>query len=559
MNFRLGFRGAAMDSIATMLLGGLLLTIFALGISPLIAPPSTLVAIRFARGWTTFACTLLWGIAIGLLLLVPFSGPSSISLAPGLAFAVDATAALMLGIVTTVGWAANRFANRYVRGEPYEARYWRWSGTTLGMVATMIVSGNLGLFLGAWIGTSGSLHQLLLLEHERPGARKAAWVKFTISRIGDLALLVAVILIYRHYGTVEFAALAEAVQSLDSPQAYNPTIAWLIVVGAMTKSAQIPFHFWLPETLETPTPVSALMHAGIINAGGYLVLKTFPLISDVPSARVLLISIGTFTACLAAMIMLTQTSIKRSLAYSTIAQMGFMMLQCGLGAYAAAMLHIMAHSAYKAHAFLNSGTVPQTHFPRAVPYEASGMSVDRSRPLRLAGLSWLSRFPRTFATITAMLAYGAPLLAWQINPIEKTGGFVLGALFSIGIGHWLAGVFVTASRRVVLRAVGLVLLMGLFATSALQCIQLAMAPAFPYPIAPIPMSLALPIASLFLVPLVFESLAAHGRHPRFASRLYVGALNGFYLDAWGRRLGRFLQRMVAPHKSPVTGPQEGSL
>lgn len=529
-----------MGSLTTILLAGLLVTAVALGIAPLVTPSKSEFSVRFARGWATLTGTLLWVLAIGLFLVIPFTGPVSITIAPGVGFVVDSTASLMLGIVTTVGWCANRFAGRYVSGEPYEARYWCWSGTTLGMVAVMVVSGNLAMFLGAWIGTSSALHQLLMLEHDRHEARKAAWTKFAISRIGDVCLLAALLLLYRSFGTVEFSELSQSLQtlntrSLNTPSISHGLIAWLIVIGAMTKSAQLPFHFWLPETLETPTPVSALMHAGVINAGGYLILRTYPLIIDVPSARILLVGVGTITACVGAMVMLTQTSIKRALAYSTIAQMGFMMLQCGLGAYAAAMLHIMAHSAYKAYAFLNSGTIPQHHSLNVSLQEKSDISRDG---LLLQGLL---RFPRTCATIVALLAYGIPLLVWKIDPIEKTGGIVLGALFTLGLGHWLAGVFLTASRRVAIQATGIVFLMGLFATSALQCVQWIMAPDYSYRIAQVSLTLTLPLASLFLIPLILESLAAHGRYPHLASKLYIGALNGFYIDAWVRKIARSFQ------------------
>ena len=151
-------------------------------------------------------------------------------------------------------------------------------------------------------------------------------------------------------------AAADAIHNLPTA-AWHELIGILFVLGAMTKSAQFPFHSWLPDTMETPTPVSALMHAGVINAGGFLVIRLSPLVSLSPIALDLLALIGALTAMLGAVVMLTQTSIKRSLAYSTIAQMGFMMLQCGLGAFSAALLHIVAHSAYKAHAFLSSGSV----------------------------------------------------------------------------------------------------------------------------------------------------------------------------------------------------------
>jgi len=134
------------------------------------------------------------------------------------------------------------------------------------------------------------------------------------------------------------------------------TAICLLLVGvAMLKSAQFPFHSWLPDTMETQTPLSALMHAGIINAGGFLIVRLSPVVSLSPVALNTLAIVGAFTAIFASLVMMTQASIKRMLALSTIAQMGFMMLQCGLGAFSIAVLHIVAHSLYKAHAFFIVG------------------------------------------------------------------------------------------------------------------------------------------------------------------------------------------------------------
>jgi NAD(P)H-quinone oxidoreductase subunit 5 len=165
-------------------------------------------------------------------------------------------------------------------------------------------------------------------------------------------MLGALILTYRAFGSWEFEAMRQA-----SVPANIDWVACLLVAAALLKSAQFPFHTWLPDTMETATPVSALMHAGIVNAGGILVLRLHPLIAQSEVALAILASVGAITAVFGSVVMLTQASIKRSLAFSTVAQMGFMMLELGLGAYHLALLHLVAHSLYKAHAFLSSGTV----------------------------------------------------------------------------------------------------------------------------------------------------------------------------------------------------------
>ena len=133
-------------------------------------------------------------------------------------------------------------------------------------------------------------------------------------------------------------------------------VGYLLVACAAFKSAQFPWHSWLPDTMETPTPVSAFMHAGIINAGGFLLIRLAPLLTHAPAALHAIAVVGAVTAGFGGVVMLAQPSVKRALAYSTIAQMGFMLLQCGLGAFGLALLHLVAHSLYKAHAFLRSGS-----------------------------------------------------------------------------------------------------------------------------------------------------------------------------------------------------------
>ncbi len=166
--------------------------------------------------------------------------------------------------------------------------------------------------------------------------------------------------LYQVFGSLNFSVLTQDAEKLISDGS-NPFLIGVagvsLVLGVMTKSAQFPFHFWLPKTMETPTPVSALMHAGIINAGGFLVIRMGSFLNQLPWALNSLAIVGGVTAFFGSFVMLSQTNIKRSLAYSTISQMGFMMLQCGLGAFTIAIVHIVGHAFYKAHSFLSSGSV----------------------------------------------------------------------------------------------------------------------------------------------------------------------------------------------------------
>jgi len=303
------------------------------------------------------------------LILWDFSGVFSIGLR------MDTLSGILATTVLTIGLVVMRYSVRYLDDDPQKSRFLRYLSLTLCFVLLMLLSPNLLIFLFSWIGTSYFLHHLLVHFSDRLKALKAASQKFWISRFGDLLVLSAGVTLYLAFGSLEFETIFETLKDPSFVSANQFLIhlsSGLLVVGAMTKSAQFPFHFWLPNTMETPTPVSALMHAGVINAGGYLVIRTSPLLTEAPIVLSLLALTGGFTAFYGSLSMLTQSNVKKSLAYSTIAQMGFMMLQCGLGAFSVAVVHIIGHAFYKAYAFLSSGTVADIgrlnrYFPRSLP------------------------------------------------------------------------------------------------------------------------------------------------------------------------------------------------
>ena len=278
----------------------------------------------------------------------------------GLAVHLDALSAIMFVLVSFIGVVVLRFSRNYLAGDPDQGRFFKWLAITLAAVLTLIISGNLAQFILAWLATSIGLGRLLLFYGNRPAAQLAAKKKFIVSRIGDVCLVSAAILLFSAFGTLEFAAMFAKAKALAASGASAPgleTAALLIVVAALLKSAQLPVHGWLIDVMETPTPVSALLHAGIINAGGFLILRLADIVVLSGPALETLVVVGGATALFGSVVMLTQSSVKASLAYSTVAQMGFMMLQCGLGAFPAALLHIVAHSLYKAHSFLSSGSI----------------------------------------------------------------------------------------------------------------------------------------------------------------------------------------------------------
>jgi NAD(P)H-quinone oxidoreductase subunit 5 len=164
---------------------------------------------------------------------------------------------------------------------------------------------------------------------------------------------VAVVVLLGQYGTGDIATILNAASATAAPGA--TWVAAFLALAAILKSAQFPTHGWLTEVMETPTPVSALLHAGVINAGGFLLIRFADVMLLSPGVLAVLVMLGGFTALFGGLVMLTQSAVKTSLAWSTVAQMGFMILQCGLALFPLALLHIVAHSLYKAHAFLASG------------------------------------------------------------------------------------------------------------------------------------------------------------------------------------------------------------
>lgn len=458
------------------------------------------------------------------------SGPHTVRWAPfgndtALAAAVrlDAVSAAMIALVTYLGAIVLRFSRHYLDGDPAQAKFFSWMSLTLGAVLLLVLAGHLLLLLFAWIATSLCLHRLLLYYPGRQGAVFSARKKFVFSRAGDGCLLAAAMLLYGHYRTFDLEGLFAAIAA--GHVAGLAPAALMLAACAMLKSAQFPFHSWLPDTMETPTPVSAFMHAGIINAGGFLLIRLSPVMAAAPLASHLLAGVGALTAAFGALVMLTQPSVKRALAYSTIAQMGFMILQCGLGAYGLALLHICAHSLYKAHAFLTAGSTIGAVPRAALPLRNGALTVGLLAGGLLVALG---------ATTLRILAPGA---------VAPTDFFALVLAFSIAYviaRTWSAG----GSRLVIGQGVAVALLVtslsfGLHAGAALLFAEL--------PVGQPPRELVIAVGAVFAGLFVTQSLLWRaGRHP-LGRRLYVHVLNGFYL---GTLFNRLLARLWPQEHQP---------
>ena len=360
----------------------------------------------------------------------------------GLSGYLDELSATMLALVSFVGAVVLRYSRNYLDGDPRHGPFLRTLALTLAAVQSIAISGNLALTDLAWLATGVGLRRLLTFCCHRPAAVLCARKNLLVSRTADLLLLVGAVLLWGAAGSLDYADLfARAAQwrstGLPWPVAAAAT---LVALAAVLKSAQVPTHGWLLEVMETPTPVSALLHAGIINGGGFLILRLSPVIDQAPGALALLAIVGAVTAIVGSLVMLTQTSVKVSLAWSTVAQMGFMMLELGLGAYAAALLHIVAHSLYKAHAFLSSGSVVE--LARAAWSPAPG---ERRHPARF-GLAMVGALA---IVLGVGRMFGADLA-------HAPGVVVLGAVLVFGLTQLLAqAIDARPSTFVVLRATGL--------------------------------------------------------------------------------------------------------
>lgn len=251
------------------------------------------------------------------------------------------------------------YSRTYLDGEARQGHFLGWTSFAIICVLGLVVTDSIIIFAICWIASSLSLRQLLLFYPQRRTAVRAAKKEFLFSRFSDLCLLAALLLLWTRFDTFSISEIGQHIGRLDG-QVSLFWAAGLLALAAVLRSAQFPAHAWVTEVMEAPTPVSALLHAGIINAGGFALIRFADVMVTSPAVLALLVTIGGFTALFASLVMLTQSAVKTALGWSTIAQMGFMILQCGLTLFPLAFLHILLHSLYKAHAFLSSGEAVKT-------------------------------------------------------------------------------------------------------------------------------------------------------------------------------------------------------
>ncbi|WP_024850214.1 NADH-quinone oxidoreductase subunit L [Hydrogenovibrio kuenenii] len=272
---------------------------------------------------------------------------------------------LVLGLVTFIGFINIGYSRVYMSGNlEEEKRYLRWLLVILGTVATVITTNHMLVLVIGWIAITLGLHRLLIFYPNRQRAVLAAYKKYIFARIAEACLLGAVLILHYEHGTWFISDIYQDIQVSTHLTNLDHLAALLLALTALIKCAQLPVHGWLIQVVEAPTPVSALLHAGIINLGGYLLIVFAPLIVKSDIAQWMLLIVGGITTVLAALVMMTRASVKVRLAWSTMSQMGLMLVECALGLFELALLHLIAHSCYKAYAFLNSGSEVEASMKR---------------------------------------------------------------------------------------------------------------------------------------------------------------------------------------------------
>jgi len=280
------------------------------------------------------------------------------SLVVDLGVRVDGLTAVMLVVVTSVSLLVQVYSTGYMDGDPGEGRYFAHMCLFTFSMLGLVLADNLFQIFIFWELVGLCSYLLIGFWFHKPSAAAAAKKAFIVTRIGDLGLLAALLLVWTRHGSFDVASIQEWATS-GEPEGYIVTLFALgIFAGAAGKSAQFPLHVWLPDAMEGPTPVSALIHAAtMVAAGVYLVARFFPVFEASGDARDVVAWIGAITALIAATIALVQTDFKRVMAYSTVSQLGYMMLALGALGYVAAIFHLFTHAFFKALLFLGSGSV----------------------------------------------------------------------------------------------------------------------------------------------------------------------------------------------------------
>ena len=278
------------------------------------------------------------------------------------ALQVDQLTVIMLLVVTGVGWLIHIYSTGYMHDDPGYRRFFSFLNLFMFFMLLLVLAANYLLMFVGWEGVGLCSYLLIGFYYLKQSATNAGNKAFWVNRVGDFGFILGVLLILRTFGTLDFAAVLPRAAAMPVEPIGHAgvltVIALLLFVGATGKSAQLPLYVWLPDAMEGPTPVSALIHAAtMVTAGVYMVVRSHAIFLNAPTAMEVVGIVGCATALFAATIGLVQTDIKKVLAYSTVSQLGYMFLACGVGAFSAGIFHLMTHAFFKGLLFLAAGSV----------------------------------------------------------------------------------------------------------------------------------------------------------------------------------------------------------
>jgi NADH-quinone oxidoreductase subunit L len=366
-------------------------------------------------------------VALGL--AITDVGPGQVGLGTGWGTLLfDPLSTLMAWVIAGISLVVHVYSLRYMADEAGYIRFFVLLDLMTAVLVTMVAAGDLITLVVAWHLVGVLLYFLLGQDTRNPSAYRYAFWTLITYRIGDLPLVLAAVLLFQAFGTWSLPAIFEGLAANPGAHTYlglplAEAVGWLVALAAFARSAQFLLHTWLPYTMDGPTPVSALMHAGIVNAGGFLINRFAPVYVHTDGVLHAVFIVGLITAVIGSMLMLTQNDIKKSLGYSTMGQMGFMIMETGVGAFSLAIFHLIAHGLFKGTLFLGAGGV--IHAAReedGAPKDDLYTFVVERRPARTR-LPWLLMAAITLAVPVSILAVAHWLVAHDY--FQKQGAIVL--------------------------------------------------------------------------------------------------------------------------------------
>lgn len=496
-----------------------------------------------------------------------YNSATAASLTIPIGFYIDRLSGVMMTLISAVSLIIYSYSINYLYQDRHYRRYLTLICLTDFVLICMVSSSNLMMLFLFWQMLSYLLY-LLAHNHGHSTTLEGAYKTFTVLRVADMAFLMGIILSYQVYGTLDLQELFTRATTSRMTVALWPgmdidaatALTLLMFIGAMGKSAQFPLHLWLPSSLFAPTPVHGLLHAGIINAGGFMINRMAPIFGMSSTTLHVAFMIGTMTAVLGASMMLVQNDIKKTLGLSTIGQMGYMIMECGLGAFSLAVFHLIAHGLFKATVFLNCGNVIQKarlepHFPH------TNQDHTHHEDGQLSRLTWSTGFATTlFIPLLILLVTHGVL---HIPLLQSQGTVII--LFFIWITSSQAILTLTRLRAVASWKVSSTMLVTLLFVIFIYLFAVESFTAFLYPnpeeVASYFKAADLPdwlfdliiVASTAMTILgwFYLYLKAHGRSvwvpvwiDGLRNKIYVALINRLYADELYGRLGQVMMRLV---------------